>query len=130
MLPATITFPVDVLNNGTPVNKVYSRDYDDFSKSVYTGPAHTLLSRQLLQFQRTPNKVVGNSFGTFRTATKVTVDKMVAARDGTNVSQPMILEVSTSIPVGVSDADKMEYRQLVIAILDHAIFGDVLNGTV
>lgn len=130
MLPISITFPVDVANNGTTVDKVYTRDYDDFSKSLYKGPSNTLLSRQLLQFQRTPNKVVGNSFGTFRTATKVTVDKMVTARDGTSISQPMILEITTSIPVGVSDADKVEYRQLLIAVLDHAIYGDVLNGVV
>lgn len=130
MLPNTITLPVDVLNNGTTVDNVYMRYREEAEKSLYYGPNHTLTARNILQFYRTPNKRVGNSFGTARTAQKFTQDILVDAPDGTEVSQAAILECNSSFPAGTTLAKALELRQRMVALIDHAIMVDVHSGLI
>jgi len=128
MLPNTITLPVDVLNNGTTVNKVYTRFDELINQSVYNGPNHSAAARENLNFYRTLNKRVGNSFGVIRTEQKLTRDFSVPAVDGTDVSQPAILRLVSSFPVGLSDAQKLELRQTILALLDNALMVNVHAG--
>jgi hypothetical protein len=125
MLPNTITLPVDVLNNGTTVDKVYTRFREEAEKSLYYGPNNTLTARNILQFYRTLNKRVGNSFGVARTAQKLTVDILTDAPDGTEVSQACIIELNSSFPAGITPAKALELRQTMIALIDSALMVDV-----
>lgn len=132
MLPDTITLPVDVANNGTPVNQVYDRFNPILGQTTYirTG-THSPAARDMIDFYRTLNKRVGNSFGVIRTEQKVTRDFTVDAVDSTDVSQPAIIRVLTSFPAGLTAAQKKELRQVVIALLDNdTVMDDVHEGMV
>lgn len=128
MLANTITLPVDVLNNDTTVDSVFTRDLEEFNKTTYRGPTHTLTSRDILQFYRTLNKRVGNSFGVVRTSQKRTKDFLVTAPDGTSVSQAAIIEVSSAFPPGLTAAQTLVLRQELVALLDHALMASVHNN--
>lgn len=121
MLDNTITLPVDVLNNGTPVNRVYTRDQEFLNRSVYTGPAHTLSKRETLGFYRTPVRKVGNDFGTAKSAVKFTEDIVVTDAAGVSVTKAAIANADFSFPVGITSAKALEMRQRLIAALDHAV---------
>lgn len=119
--PDSITLPVDELNNGTTVNHVYT-NYDRSSvRSVYIGANHTSLARNMMTLFRSPAKPVGNFPGVEKISVKLTRDITVNGNDGvTPVKIPDIVEVSFSMPVGMTDADKVLRRQTVIAAVDHA----------
>lgn len=121
MLADIITLPVDVLNNGTLVNQAFSRDEEYVNRSVYTGPLHTLVTRQTLGFYRTPIKKSGTSLGTAKSAMKLTEDITVLNSLGANTVAPAIIDIATSFPVGITAAKAMELRQRAIAVLDHAV---------
>lgn len=121
MLADIITLPVDVLNNGTLVNQAFSRDEEYVNRSVYTGPLHTLVTRQTLGFYRTPIKKSGTSLGTAKSAVKLTEDITVLNSLGANTVAPAIIDIATSFPVGITAAKAMELRQRAIAVLDHAV---------
>lgn len=121
MLDNTITLPVDVLNNGTTVDKLYTRDEEYLNRSLYTGPAHTLTARDTLGFYRTPVKKSGTDLGTAKSAAKVTEDITVLNALGANVVKPAIGAVEFSFPVGITAAKALEIRQRLIAVIDHAV---------
>lgn len=114
----TITLAVDLLNNATTTNKVFSRHSEELNRSVYTGPDHTMLQRQTLGLYRTPPKRAGVFLGAGKTTVKFTFDKSVEQADGTSIIVPMIGEVLFSIPVGVSAADTLAFRQYIVSLLD------------
>lgn len=122
MLDGTITLPVDVANNGTIVNRVYTR-FDEYPlRSIYQGPGHTLINRDLLGFYRSPVNANNKDNGVAKSAAKITQDISVPGKDAaTTVVKPMIADVSFSIPVGASAASTLEFRQRLIAVIDHAI---------
>lgn len=122
MLDNTITIPVDVLNNGTPINRVYTRFQEFLDRSVYKGPQHTLVNRDTLGFYRTPVKSNGSNNGVAKSAAKLTQDISVPGKvASTNVVLPMIGNFDFSIPVGATAAQTLEFRQRMIAVIDHAI---------
>lgn len=122
----TITLPVDVLNNGTLVDKDYTRHSEEVNKTVYNGPGHTLQSRNTMTLYRTLPKRVGNFLGSAKTSIKFTRDYAVPGADGVNGTVPAILNVDFSLPVGITAAQSLELRQHVVAALDHA-FAATLN---
>lgn len=128
MLDGTITLPVDPANNGTIVNRAYKR-YDEYqNRSVYKGPAHTLIRRDTLGFYRTPVKVNGTDNGVAKSAIKLTYDIEVPGKvSGTTVLKPMIADTGFSIPVGASAAQTLEFRQRLIACLDHALAAQLVD---
>lgn len=116
-----ITLPVDVLNNGTTTDRVYERfSVDSPNKVTYTGPDHTATARDVLQLYRTFAKRTGVYLGSNKSTVKFTEDKVVLTAEGLNTVAPLIADVSFSIPVGVSVADQLAFRQRLIAALDHA----------
>lgn len=122
MLDNSITLPVDVLNNGTPVNRVYTRLSEFTDRSVYKGPSHTLVKRDTMGFYRTPVKANGADNGVAKSAIKLTNDITVAGKlASTDVVKPMIATCEFSIPVGATAAQTLEFRQRLIAAIDHAI---------
>lgn len=128
MLDNTINLSVDTLNNGTPSNRVYIR-YDEYqNRSIYKGPAHTLTTRDTLGVYRTPVKANGADNGVAKSAFKLTQDISVPGKSSTEmVVKPLICDVSFSIPVGATAAQTLEFRQRMIAAIDHAIAARVVD---
>jgi len=114
-----ITLAVDEQNDSNTVDHVYTRaDYFQ-NRSLYVSGDHTLEARDTLGFYRTQPKQNGNFKGTAKCSLKISTDKLVDGVDGfSQLTSPIIGEVSFSVPVGVTSADKMIARQLLIAILD------------
>lgn len=119
MQPNTLTLAVDVLNNGTPVNVTYSRFEEYQNRSVYVDAAHTMAQKSTLSLYRTFPKQSGNFRGVTKSSIKFSRDFNVSGVDGTStIVSPFIAEVSFSIPLGVTDAEILEIRQRIIALLD------------
>lgn len=118
MLPNTITLAVDELNNETPVDETLTRFEENLNRSTYVGDSHSVEAKDTLNFYRTVPKPNGNFKGVAKTAFKFSRDTVVTGVDSTSVSAPIIVEVSFSIPVGVTDADKLLARQRALAMLD------------
>lgn len=118
-LPSTITLAVDELNNLTLVNEALSHFETTLNRSTYIGELHTALTKDQLAFYRTAHKSNGNFRGTDKTSFKFTREVIVDGVDGVSqLTVPLIFEVSASIPVGVSAADMLLMRQRCIALLD------------
>jgi hypothetical protein len=119
MQPETITLAVDELNNGTGVDKDFERFSYTQNRTVYVSEDHTPLSKDILALYRTEPKSSGNFPGVLKTALKFSQDLTVAGVDQTTeITVPLIVEVSFSVPVGAADADVLIARQRVVAILD------------
>lgn len=126
MLPNTITLAVDLLNNGTTSDEVFTRMEELVNRSTYRGPNHSSASRNTKQFYRTLPKRSGNSLGAAKVAVKFTTDKVVAGVDGNNVVAPLIADLGFSIPVGATTADLKALRQRIIASLDQDAVWDLI----
>lgn len=115
----TITLPVDVLNNGTTVDELFTRHEETVNRTTYRGPAHTVASRNILQLYRTFPKRSGLYLGALKVATKFTQDVLVPNADGSgDIAVPIIVDVSYSLPVGVTAAQAKAARQRAIALTD------------
>lgn len=127
MLDGTITLPVDVLNNGTTSNRVYTRMDEYLDRSVYKGPDHSFIEKDTLGFYRTRPKATSVDYGVAKSAIKLTQDVTVAGKQTASISKPMIADCSFNIPVGTSAADTLQFRQRLIAVLDHAIAASLVD---
>lgn len=116
----TITLSVDLLNNGAPTDKVFTRHSEELNKTTYNGPGHSLQSRHIMQLYRTLPKRAGNFLGAGKTSVKFTRDFSVLGADGTNLIVPFIGNCDFSIPVGLTSAQTLELRQYLVAALDNA----------
>lgn len=128
MQPDQLTLSVDVANDGNLVTETYTR-YEEFqNRSKYIGSGHTPGSRNEFGIYRSFPTKTGNFKGVGKTSVKFTEDKSVPGVDSsTTISAPVILEVSFSVPVGISANDMKHYRQRCIALLDSDAFMDALN---
>jgi len=120
-LPSSITLAVDEENDGVgPVNHVYELfDGSLSNRSIFVGPDHTISARNTLTFYRTLPKSSGNFRGVAKTAFKFSCDTIVDGVDGVSqLTAPMIVEVSFSLPVGVTAAESLIMRQKALALLD------------
>lgn len=119
MLPDSIVLPVDEENNATIVNETLSRFEENLNRTVYVTESHSVANPDTLTFYRTQPKQNGNFRGVAKTSFKFSRLAVVPGVDGsTSISAPIIIEVSTSIPVGVDAADQLLARQRAIALLD------------
>lgn len=118
MQPNTITVAVDYLNNASTTNEVYTRFEENLNRSQYIGAAHSLSAKDTCTLYRTSPKIAGNFKGVSKTAFKFSKDVVVTGVDGENVSSAVIVEVSFSIPVGLTAAQTMVIRQRALALLD------------
>lgn len=120
MLPNAIVLTVDEDNSGSgTVDYAYSR-HDDFqNRSLYIRSDHSLASRRILGFYRTPPKVSGNSNGVAKCSLKITEDATIpGVNSETTLKMPIIGEVSFALPVGVTNAQATALRQALVALLD------------
>lgn len=91
-------FQMSVTINGL----VYTVDSVGANTSRYVSPAHTLSVRDQLDAKRQAPIASGNSLGVQRAAAKVTRDVVVNATSGEK--RPLIVELSTTVPVGCTQA--------------------------
>jgi S1-C subfamily serine protease len=99
-----------VIADKDAVDHNYTRDEVVVNKTTYiSSDEHVLDDRQQMQFYRTRAKRNGNSRGSSKVAVKLTDDVAVlnVAGDGNNVL-PAILEISASLPLGISDAERQD----------------------
>lgn len=123
-----VTLNVDYLNDGTTTPEAFERAEEYLNRSVYVSSAHTLESRDMFTLYRSPASKSGNFKGVGKTAAKFTKDFSVTGVDGVaTLTSPVIIEISFSIPVGVSAADVLKCRQRALALLDSDTEMDKLN---
>jgi len=119
MQPDQIVLPVDLLNDGSTSNQTYKRFTPGDNRTVYIGENHVPESRDTLTLYRSFSKKSGNFMGVQKTSVKFSHDVSVPGVDSeSTVVAPIIVEVSFSMPVGVTDAQMIIERQRAIALLD------------
>lgn len=123
-----ITLAVDVLHNSTFVDKVYTRMDQYMNRTVYVSEDHSFATPDTLTFYRTFPKPSGNYPGQAKAAVKFSKTVSVPGVDGADVFGPFIIEVSASLPVGVTPAVQLEIRQRATALLNREdIMVDLFN---
>lgn len=123
-----ITLAVDPLNNGTTVNETFTRFEEFQNRAVYIGEGHLPDARNTIGIYRTFPTKTGNFKGVCKTAVKSTLDVEVAGVDSnTTITAPIIMDLSFSVPVGVTTAELVKARQRLIALLDDDSFMNALN---
>lgn len=128
MQPNTITLTVDPLNNGTTEQQDYVRYEEAANRSTYIGEDHLPDARNTLAVYRTFPTKTGNFKGVAKSSAKFTQDVVVPGVDGVSqLTAPIIVEVSFSIPVGATAADVKLARQRVVALCDADSIMDALN---
>lgn len=120
MQPNEVTLSVDEQNDGVgPVNHVFTRFEEYQNRSVYIGANHTIEAKDTLGFYRTQPKPSGNFKGVAKSAFKFSKDVTVVGADGlSQLSAPIIVDISFSIPVGATHADILIARQRALSLLD------------
>lgn len=128
MQPNTINLDVDYLNNASTTAEAYERFEEFQNRSIYIGANHSPALRDTISMYRSFPTKNGNFNGTQKTAVKLTLDVSVPGVDSeTTLIAPAIVEVSFSVPVGVTQAEILKIRQRAIALLDLDTVMDPLN---
>lgn len=128
MQPDTITLAVDTLNSGSTTDYDFKRFEETLNRTIYAGENHAIDARDQLAIYRTAPRKTGNFKGVAKTSVKFTKDFTVLGVDGlANLTAPVILEVSFSVPVGCTSAQMVEMRQRLIALLDSDTVMNDLN---
>lgn len=120
MQPNVITLSVDEENDNVgPVNHVFTR-FDEYqNRSGYISADHTLSNPDTLTLYRTMPKPNGTFRGVGKTSFKFSKSIVVTGVDGVSqLSAPLIVEVSFSIPVGATSSQILIARQRALALLD------------
>jgi hypothetical protein len=128
MQPNQIVLAVDEANDTVLVNHTFDR-FDEYqNRTVYASDVSSLSAKDQLTFYRTFPKSNGNFKGVAKSALKFSWDQVVDGVDGVSqLTSPIIMEISFSIPVGSSDEAVLLMRQRGIAILDDDTIMDKLN---
>lgn len=128
MLDNTITLAVDVLHNETTVDQDYLRYEEQANRSVYIGEDHSLSVRNQLVHTRSFPTQAGNYRGVAKSSFKFSQDVTVPGVDSTtNITAPLIQQISFSIPVGTPTAKVLEMRQRLVAYVNSDAFMDRLT---
>lgn len=128
MQPNAITIQVDTQNNGNPTEVVLSRYDEGPNNSTYVTGDHSPGGRDQVKLFRTFPTKSGNFRGTSKSSMKFTKDTVVMGVDGiSQLTVPVILEVSASVPIGITSELLCELRQRVISLLDSDTFMDDLQ---
>lgn len=127
MQPNILVLPVDAVNNGTLTDRSYRRFEEFKDRSVYVGPNHSYISPDTLSIYRTDPKPTASSRGVSKCAVKLSEVVSVPSPDGiTNVESTLIGHVSFNLPIGMTPADLLEFRQRIIAVLDHDLMDSLM----
>lgn len=120
MQPNILVLPVDVSNDGTTTDRSYRRFEEFKDRSVYVGPNHSYVNPDTLSIYRTEPKPTASSRGISKCAVKLSSKVSVPSSDGvTTVESTLIGHMSFNLPVGLTTAQLLEFRQRVIAAIDH-----------
>lgn len=118
-LTEQLDITVDPANDANPATESYVRYTDSETRAVFIGAAHLPEARDMITLYRTEPTKSGNFKGVKKTACKFTLDQTVDGVDGTSqLTVPAIVDVSFSLPVGMTDAAMEHIRQKVIGLLD------------
>lgn len=120
MQPNTIAYTYDHDNDGgtTPaVSVTLNRHREALDSTVYATSSDSSLQIDQGKFYRTDAKRSGNFYGTDKVAFKRSKGKSVPTVDGGTTIAPIIVEVSASLPVGTSDADRLGALMELIGFL-------------
>ena len=120
MQPNSITLSVDEQNDGVgPVNHVFTRFEEYQNRSVYIGDNHSMSAKDTVGLYRTFPKPSGNFKGVAKTSFKFSKDVTVLGVDGVSqLTAPIIVDVSFSIPVGATHEQILIARQRALSLLD------------
>jgi hypothetical protein len=128
MLSNSLTLAVDTANTGSTTDEVYTRFSEQENRTVYTRADHSLSERHELALTRRFPTRSGNFKGVAKTSIKFTDDTTVTGNDGADIVSPLIGEFSLSVPVGVTDAEILSFRQKMVALLDDDTFIATLHN--
>lgn len=105
MLDNTITLAVDPSgDNTTTSNEVLTRFREYENKTEYQFADHTVVTRDQLEFYRNVITPSGNYLGNAKGSLKLTEDRGILAKDGSDLVAPTIAGISMSLPVGTTDS--------------------------
>lgn len=130
MQPDQIVLEVDHDADGgtTPaVTKTFTRRTLGTNRDQYIADDHTPDSVHELVLYRTDPKKVGTFLGALRSAAKITKAVPVTNSNGDTVTGNVIMELSFSVPVSADEADVLEIRQTVLALLSEK---DIMDNLV
>lgn len=119
MLDNILELSVDPANNSTVVTESYRRYDESANRSLYIGDDHTLQQRNQMTLNRSFPTVVGNFKGVAKSVLKFTQDIVVDGNDGVaSITAPALVTINFSLPVGITPAQAIHFRQRAIAALD------------
>jgi hypothetical protein len=120
MQPNTIAFTYDHDNDGgttAAISSTVTRHSEELNKSTYRTSSHTEASPDTLNFYRTAAKRSGEFMGSQKVSVKRTKTMVVDTASGLETKAPMINELSFSIPIGVTNAEKLSFLMEHIGFL-------------
>lgn len=83
--------------------RAYALDNSSGNAAVYTGPAHTFTTKDLLSLKRTAPKPNGDFAGVARAEAKIS--KTVNLTGVVQTKGEAIVSISVALPVGMAEAD-------------------------
>jgi hypothetical protein len=125
----SLTIQSDVANNDTLVAKVFNRArvlMNGLKTLFHESNSHTTARPSTLSFETSEPRPNGQFMGVTRPkiVRRRTID-VESLDPAVEVTQPLIGKIEFSVPVGATDAEMLEMRQDLIAVLDD----DTLMGT-
>lgn len=119
MLQDPLVLSVETATPGTYADKTFRKDSQNGNGSLYLSSSHSNTSRDTLTVVRGLPTRVGNFRGVQRGSLKTTKDISVPGYDSsTTLTQPLIFQLSGSIPVGATDEAIQAERRKMRAMLD------------
>lgn len=111
MQPNTIAYTYDHDNDGgttAAIAVTLTRHAEELDKSTYRTADHNgAVQTDLMQFYRTSAKRSGEFLGVEKTAIKRTKTFVVPNASGLDTKVPSIVELSASLPFGLTPAEKL-----------------------
>lgn len=130
-----LTINTDPNNDDTIVAKIFSRArvlMNGLKTLYHMDNSHSTARPDTLSFETSEPKPNGQFLGVTRpkVVRRRTID-VESIDPGTEISQPLIGKVEFSIPVGATDAELLELRQDLIAVLDDdATMGTLMSKNI
>jgi len=115
----TIVLQVDELDDAVLVPTTYTRFEEIQNRTTYLElDNHSSMKPRKLQLYRSPLSSPGLSFGKQKSAVKFTDGFDVLNKEGATVVENALVNISFSLPVGLSDAQRTLVRERVVAMIN------------
>lgn len=109
-------------------DKVYSTYRNSGDRTEYIGPNHSDLTKDWASLSSTAPKKNSATYGNRRSTFKVIRSSVVATPTGGTETKDAKIDISVSIPVGMSDSDRNELQARAFSLADAVFDGLVNNG--